>query len=229
MKESLENIAKDPQYNKIADEFEKADQEFPDVTRPVLYSILDKIGLEGKNILDIGCGYGEDVAYFSSKGAKAYGIDISDKMVELTKKRCPDVITSVAAMEKMPYQNEMLNIVFSRYAIQHSTDVERIFSEVDRILKYGGDFVFLVTHPFRQYLEKETKDYWKQENVKSTILGGKVVVEEPSHTMAEYINSPSLKYKFRLFDMKEIYDPAADQTKTVGSSPSVLIMHYKKL
>lgn len=72
------NIAKDlPEYGILGWESEKAQQLRFDV-------LLDKVELEGKRLLDVGCGTGNLLEYINSKGihVKYTGVDIMDKMVE---------------------------------------------------------------------------------------------------------------------------------------------------
>jgi 2-polyprenyl-3-methyl-5-hydroxy-6-metoxy-1,4-benzoquinol methylase len=44
--------------------------------------------INGKCLLDIGCGAGVHAKKYLAKGAKVWGIDISKTMIELAKKRC---------------------------------------------------------------------------------------------------------------------------------------------
>lgn len=53
--------------------------------RPAIFSILPDV--KGKNIIDLGCGYGENCKTFSEMGADlVVGIDISHKMLDIAKK-----------------------------------------------------------------------------------------------------------------------------------------------
>ena len=212
------------QYDILSKEFEYADQNFPDVTRPILYSLIE--GNKGK-LLDLGCGYGEDLSYFSNKGFEVYGIDISKEMVKKSIGKGLNIKAEVSNFEDIHHESNKFDILFSRYALQHSENIEKIFNEAHRVLKEDGAFVFLVTHPFRHYFEKQTKDYWKAEICVSSILGGKVTVEEPSHTLDEYIN-PMILSKFSLENMLEEFDPAAKIIEGAGKYPSVLIQKYRK-
>lgn len=213
------------QYDKISNDFKNADKEFSDITRPILYSLIKK---ENGSLLDLGCGYGEDLSYFHKKGFDVYGIDISKEMIKESKKNCKKASLNVASFGNLPYDKNKFDIIFSRYAFQHSNNIEPIFNEVYRTLKKDGELIFLVTHPFRQYFEKQTKDYWKQEKCTSSILGGKVTVEEPSHILNEYINAKILS-KFSLENMIEEFDPAAEKKEDCGKYPSILILKYKKI
>ena len=212
------------QYDKISKEFKNADESFPDITRPILYSLIKK---EKGKFLDLGCGYGEDLVFFQKKGFEVYGIDISKEMVKESKSKCKSAKVSVSSFENLPYENSTFDIISSRYALQHSEKIAPIFEEVYRVLKKGGEFVFLVTHPIRHYFEKKTKDYWKQENCSSLILGGKVRVEEFSHKLNEYLNGGILS-KFSLIEFIEEFDPGAEKIGGAGKYPSILILKFVK-
>jgi len=213
------------QYDKISKEFKNADKIFPDVTRPILYSLVKKN--KGK-LLDLGCGYGEDLIHFQKEGFEVYGIDVSEKMVKESKDKCKLAKVSVSSFEKLPYENNTFDVIFSRYALQHSEKIAPIFEEAYRVLKKGGEFVFLVTHPLRHYFEKKTKDYWKQEICSTLILGGQIRVEEPSHRLNEYLNKKILS-KFDLIEFIEDFDSAAEKIKGAGKYPSILILKFRKI
>lgn len=212
------------QYDRIFKEFKSADKSFPDVTRPILHSLVKT---KKGRLLDLGCGYGEDLVYFHKRGLGVFGIDISKEMVMESKKACPYANIIKSSFKKIPFPKNYFNVVYSRYSLQHDEKILPIFKEVHRILKKKGEFVFLVTHPFRQYFEKKTKNYWKQEICKSKILGGKVIVEEPSHNLGEYLNKEILS-KFELIDLIEKFDPAAQKVKNAGKYPSILILKFKR-
>ena len=40
-------------------------------------------------ILDMGCGSGRDAKIFSDRGFKVTGIDLSEKMINISRKNCP--------------------------------------------------------------------------------------------------------------------------------------------
>ncbi len=48
-----------------------------------VYNIIDDIDLKNLKILDVGCGFGRDVIEFRKQGAEAYGIDISQNLLNM--------------------------------------------------------------------------------------------------------------------------------------------------
>lgn len=83
-----------------------------------------------------------------------------------------------------------LSIVVSKWALQVAENLNPIFDEVARILKPGGSFIFLATHPTRQWMEQKRpgKDYFNKEVVESVLFGGSLKVYESTHTLSEFLS-----------------------------------------
>ena len=126
--------------------------------------------------------------------------------------RLPDEDIRVGSFEKIPFDDNSFDVVLSKYAIQTAPDMNPVFSEIARVLKPGGTMMYLVTHPFRQYIEKRDSkaDYFEQKIVDSHILNNTIIVKEPSHIMNEYLSD----FLFKNFDVQmfsEYWDAAAEQ------------------
>ncbi len=216
----------DRQYDAIAKEFQEAAETSSDPNRQIMYGLFGSPYLEDSKLLDLGCGYGRDLKYFSELGMEVHGVDISPEMIQRSKRKVPSAKLDACNFDALPYEDEFFDLVFSRYAIQHTSNTEGVFRETHRVLKPRGRLIFLVVHPLRQYFEKEGTDYWKQENVRSVILNGDLVVHEPSHIFTEYL-SPFLLENFDLETFKERADPEAE-TLEGSVYPGALIMEYRK-
>ncbi|KKS38528.1 MAG: hypothetical protein A3G49_06485 [Candidatus Sungbacteria bacterium RIFCSPLOWO2_12_FULL_41_11] len=218
------------QYNKIAKEFsrvhdigENSNRE----NRKVFYSNLDFIK-PGIKLLDLACGDGLDLAYYKSLGAEIYGLDASEEFVASAKEKLPKSDIRVGLFKNLPFENNFFDVVLSKYAIQTSHDLNPVFSEIHRVLKSGGIMMYLVTHPFRQYFEKRDvkADYFEQKVVEPRILNNSIIVQEPTHTMNEYLN----EFLFKNFDIQffqEYWDTAAEQIDG-RKYPGYFILKAKK-
>ncbi len=103
--------------------------------------MLKSVGnIKGKKLLDVGCGAGIHAKRYIKKGAKVHGIDISNTMIGLAKKRCPEAKFDVSSMKKIPYKNKTFDIVTASLCIDYATDLETPFKEISRVLKKGGTF-----------------------------------------------------------------------------------------
>lgn len=213
------------QYNNFADHY-ATNNDISVAGRVTMYKIINKLELEVKSVLDLGLGPGRDIKYFLKQKARVHGIDISKELVKIARNESPEADIKVGSFENLPYKDKSIYLVYSRYAMQHLKCVEKTIAEVDRILQPQGHFIFLVTHPFRQFLEKKSKQYWDKELIESNILGYNLTVKEYSYTMEEYL-SPILLQNFTLEEFIEEHDKEAEQIEKM-IYPGYMIMHYKK-
>jgi ubiquinone/menaquinone biosynthesis C-methylase UbiE len=102
--------------------------------------------------LEIGCGIGRMQAALSPRVAEAYGIDISPKMVEVSRRRCaglPNVsfaVTSGRDLADFPAERFDLVYAVDSFPYVHQAGaavVESHFHEAARVLRDGGEFVIL--------------------------------------------------------------------------------------
>lgn len=104
--------------------------------------------LNGEELLDLGCGYGFYTDYFRSIGAKAVGVDGSEKMIEKAQERYPLSEFSIADITKqLPFENGRFDIVFSNQVFMDIENVDFVFSECQRVLKAGGMLYYSIVHP----------------------------------------------------------------------------------
>lgn len=96
------------------------------------------------NFLDLGCGTGEMIKIIleHNKMKKAYGSDISPKMIEVAKKKLPEFVNlKIGDSENLPYANEYFDVVFCNDSFHHYPKPENVIAEVFRVLKTGGTFI----------------------------------------------------------------------------------------
>lgn len=207
----MKDIKLKKQYNNFAEDFSKNQLIKNQTNRAEMYEMVGK-NIKGSKVLDLGCGDGIDAEYYRKLGADVFGVDSSEKLIEIAKKKYPKVEFSHGFAERIPSMKSCFDAVYSKYAIMTSPNMESTFDEIYRVLKPGGILIYLVTHPLRQYLERREKrgNYFKQKIVNCNILDGTVHLKEPTHTMNEFFNRKFLK-RFDVIDYKEVWDPAAEQ------------------
>ncbi|MCI9336852.1 MAG: class I SAM-dependent methyltransferase [Lachnospiraceae bacterium] len=106
--------------------------------------------LEGKSVLDLGCGYGWHCRYAVEKGAgQVLGIDLSRKMIEEAGARNADRQTEyrVCGIEAYEYPENTWVCVISNLALHYIRDIAEVFRKVRRTLKPEGVFLFNIEHP----------------------------------------------------------------------------------
>ena len=108
--------------------------------------------VEGKKVLDIGCGEGYFSRFFAKTGAEVTGIDLSDALVKAAvdeEERHPLGIKYFAAdvANLNMLKSENFDIAFCYMALLDIRNYEGAISEVSRVLKTRGRFVVLMEHP----------------------------------------------------------------------------------
>lgn len=111
---------------------------------------IEKINLLKKTdkILEIGCGVGLIVNELSQKGYAINGIDISSKAIKYGRGKFPNAKLDVVPAEELPYDNQTYDIVLSFDLFEHIPQVDRHLSEVSRILKPNGCYLFQTPHKY---------------------------------------------------------------------------------
>ena len=105
---------------------------------------LSKIELlkPDSKILEIGCGIGTIVSVLSSQGYDITGMDISREAIAYGLKKYGDIKLQAQPAEALSYENESFDIVLSFDLFEHIAQVDRHVSEVWRVLRPGGYYLF---------------------------------------------------------------------------------------
>jgi len=101
---------------------------------------------EGETVLDLGSGGGIDVllsAAHVGKSGFAYGLDMTDEMLELARKNAKEANADNVEflkghIEAIPLADDSVDIVISNCVINLSVDKPAVFREMARVLKDGG-------------------------------------------------------------------------------------------
>jgi len=107
------------------------------------------LGLAGKNVLVVGCGFGDDAIQLAHLGASIKAVDISAESVAIARQRADAsaalVDFEVSPAEKLPYADETFDLVYLPDVVHH-LDIAAAMREVRRVLKQGG--VVLGNEPY---------------------------------------------------------------------------------
>lgn len=106
----------------------------------------------GKKVLEIGIGLGTDLKQFARAGAECYGVDITQRHLELTQRNFAlegyDVKLFDADAAELPFPDETFDCIHSFGVLHHIPDVERVLTEALRVLKPGGIMLNAVYHKY---------------------------------------------------------------------------------
>ena len=135
------------------------------------------LDLEGKTVLDLGCGTGRDV-FLASKlvGPEGHvvGLDMTDEQLDIGRKHIrrqmerfgfdkPNVSFRTGYIEDLAtagIEDESVDVVISNCVINLSPDKRRVFSEIFRVLKPGGELYFSDV-----FTDRRVPEYLKEDPV----------------------------------------------------------------
>ncbi len=167
--------------DKVSSEWDEASKSWADFVRrgkdyyreemnnPATFRMLGNI--KGKRILDLACGEGYNTRILAKKGAKVIGVDFSEEMIKLARQTEKGdrlgiryYVSDSANLKEL--ENEHFDAVTCFMALMDIERYKDTISEVARVLRKKGKFVFSITHPcfeFGATIDGESLAEWKYE------------------------------------------------------------------
>lgn len=140
-------------------------QETELASRPVMkidqtVSWIDKqIGLEGKQICDLGCGPGLYASRFHMRGARVTGLDISSRSIDYAKGQAANAGHDIQYRQAnylddhLPEENDLVTLIYADYCALSPQQRKHLLAKIHASLKMGGALILDVfTH--NQFLER---------------------------------------------------------------------------
>ena len=115
--------------------------------------------LEGKRILDIGCGLGTYIKKLRAFSWDVYGVDVDPQKVKQAKQELDNIYLSPA--EDLPFANGYFDVVLLHEVLEHVDDDRQAVREAYRVTNVGGRMVIFV--PNRLYPFETHGVYWRGE------------------------------------------------------------------
>lgn len=128
--------------------------------RPAVLNLLGDVN--GRQILDAGCGSGPLAVELTARGATVAGFDSSPAMIELARRRLGPTarLTVHDLSQPLPYEDATFDDVAASLVLHYLQDWVAPLSEIRRVLKPGGRLVASVNHPFVQQFNEPAEDYF---------------------------------------------------------------------
>jgi len=109
--------------------------------------LLDEVMLglcgevQGKDVLDVGCGEGRFCRMLAARGARTTGIDPTATLIQTARARQPGGIFHEAVAEALPLVEASMDLVVSYVALVDIPDYRAAIREMVRVLRPGGRMV----------------------------------------------------------------------------------------
>ena len=130
-------------YDTIAKEY--ADQIENFAPKKELNKFVSLLPKNGK-ILDVGCAAGRDSFYLADKGFKVVGIDLSEELLKIARKKGSHVDFQKQDMRKLKFAPFSFEGIWASAAILHLTRAETpaVLKQFYKLLKIGGNLFISV-------------------------------------------------------------------------------------
>jgi 2-polyprenyl-3-methyl-5-hydroxy-6-metoxy-1,4-benzoquinol methylase len=110
-------------------------------TQEKIDMISQEFDLNSKRILDIGCASGEFSFLAHKYGAIVTGIDISDEIIKIARRRYPHIDFRVCTINKLP-EPESFDAIFAFEVLEHVSSPRLFLMKAKKHLRNGGILVF---------------------------------------------------------------------------------------
>ena len=122
----------------------------PDVAREDTLKLLGHV--EGKRVLDLGCGAGHNAIALAKQGAKVIAVDessdqVADARAACERERVKVELHHTPLAELAFIRADTIDAVVSVWSLAPVGDVDRVFRQVDRVLKPETPLVLSLPHP----------------------------------------------------------------------------------
>lgn len=124
-------------YNRTAHEYEKNVRDLHHKKEGIIF--INHLQ-PGSLILDLGCGDGRDALIFSERGFKVTGIDLSDEMLNIARKKVNSGIFEKMDIRSLKFKDCSFDGIWAVASLLHvpKKDIPRVLSESYRVLNRGG-------------------------------------------------------------------------------------------
>lgn len=133
----------------------------PDIADERTLRLLGPV--EGKRVLELGCGGGQSSIALAKQGAKVITVDPSGSRLDQVRVACDREEVKVELHEgdlaELPFvRAETIDVVLSTYALANVPDLDRVFRQVHRVLRQECPVVFSVPHPAFAMFDPDAHD-----------------------------------------------------------------------
>lgn len=155
-----------------------------------------------RRVLEVGSGAGQCARWLRSQGATAVGLDLSLRQLQHSARidggTGMHVPVVCATATRIPLAERSFDLACSAFgALPFIADVEVVMSEVARVLRPGGRWVFAVTHPMRWMFDDDptergmrvTRSYFDHTAYVEEDEQGRPSYVEHHHTLGDWVRA----------------------------------------
>jgi ubiquinone/menaquinone biosynthesis C-methylase UbiE len=115
-----------------------------------LPQLVDFSGYAGQEILDVGCGVGNDLSRFAKSGSQVTGIDLAEHSIELARNnfRQRGLKGQLLLMdgEQMEFSDASFDMIYCHTVLHFTPNPAQMVREIYRVLKPGGRAILMTVN-----------------------------------------------------------------------------------
>lgn len=183
--------------------------------------------LQGKHLLEIGCGMGFDSLEFLRRGVRVTATDLTPSAVALTKRHFQiesveaEAVHTANALD-LPFEEQAFDAVWSNGVLHATGNTHQAIREVHRVLKTSGraiishfyrrpSWMYLLNRWGRENIEYKEEDppvneFYTESEVLNMFAGFQIVEAAQEHYRALPVRRDGLKAGFYKYGFMPIYN-----------------------
>lgn len=187
--------------------------------------------MTGMRAIELGCGTAYVSAWMARRGARVVGIDNSERQLDTARRLAAEHGIELELIhgnaESVPYPDASFDFAISEYGAAIWADPYKWIPEAHRLLRSGGDLVFLGNHPFLHLVMPRDDEGVTDRTLRNPYFGmHRIDWEEPDGDAGTEFNLPISEW-MRLFDdvgfdvvqFVEIRNPDPSREKSFDQDP----------
>jgi SAM-dependent methyltransferase len=210
-----------------------------DVAREDALKLLGSV--EGKRMLDLGCGAGHNAIALAKQGAKVIGVDESSDQIADARAACEREGVRVelhhAPLAELAFlRADTIDGAISAFGLTPVEDIDRVFRQVHRVLRPEMALVISLPHPAFAVIDpsdperRVQRSYWESAPLDGSEPGRP---DDLPRTISQLFTSLS-RANFRVDTVHEPEPPArgprsSGWTDAMALLPATLILRARKL
>jgi len=200
--------------------------------------IMDRIDreaslLQGKHLLEIGCGMGYDSLEFLKRGVRVTATDLTDNAARMTRRHfeleqveAEGVCTANGL--GLPFADNTFDAVWANGVLHATGDTHRAIQEARRVLKVGGraiishfyrkpSWMYMLHHAGRENIEYKEEDppvneFYTEAEILAMFDGYEIVEAVQDHYRALPVRRDGLKAALYKYGFKPVYNMIPEST-----------------
>ncbi len=222
------------------------DPEYTEQILPIVTSSLSDPGL----VLDVGTGEGQVARALVAHGHQVAGVDPIESQVVLAQERSMATQAgsswfAQAAAAGLPFRSDSFDHAVACLVFEHIDDVDGAISELARVVRPGGTFLFLLNHPLLQtpgsgwiddQIIEPPEQYWR---IGPYLVETATVEEVQKDVHIRFVHRPLSRYVNTLADhgfvLVEMMEPSpppsflaqAPEYEDASTIPRLMVLRLK--